>query len=84
MVGDAYRLRRSQRGLEASGGLLVLGLPGTGKSHLCKQIVSKLRGEGKHVEVLSKTHVASQRVGGVTCDQFIRRRRLRGNAKQFE
>jgi hypothetical protein len=55
------------------GGLLIVGAPGTGKSHLCLQLIARLRAEGFRVEVLSKTWVASQRIDGVTADHWVQR-----------
>ena len=53
--------------------LLVLGLPGVGKSHFCKDLVEQLKALDKRVSVMSKTHTASARAGGVTADHYVRR-----------
>ena len=65
-------------------GLLIIGPPGTGKSYNCLRLIDRLRSQGGTVEILSKTHVASQRVGGQTCDQFLRRRVARGNVRGID
>jgi len=57
--------------------LLILGPPGTGKSHTCLKIIERLR-RTKRVEVMSKTWVASQRIGGVTADHWVQRYLNRG------
>ena len=53
--------------------LLVLGLPGVGKSFFCKDLVQQLTALGKRVDITSKTHTASARAGGVTADCYVRR-----------
>jgi hypothetical protein len=58
--------------------LLVLGIAGTGKTHYIKDLVARLRTNSKKVEIMSKTHTASERAGGVTCDHWVRRHVLHG------
>ena len=58
--------------------LLTLGVAGTGKTTLLKQLVERLRALGKKVDIISKTHCASQRAGGVTADHYVRRHILHG------
>jgi hypothetical protein len=60
--------------------LLVLGIAGTDKTHYVQGIVERLRHMGKKVDVMSKTHTASQRAGGVTADHWVRRHILNGTA----
>jgi hypothetical protein len=59
--------------------LLVLGLAGTGKTHLMRELVAHLRARGKRVDIISKTHTASSRAGGVTADHWVRRHVLHGS-----
>ena len=59
-------------GLEG-GSLLIEGLPGTGKSYFAKGIVERLIRLGKKVAIISKTHVASSRIGGLTADVWCRK-----------
>jgi hypothetical protein len=61
--------------------LLVLGLAGTGKSHYARDLVSRLRAQGLKVECMAKTHVAAQRIQGVTCDHWVRRHVLNGHSE---
>ena len=58
--------------------LFVQGLAGTGKSTYAKDLVSRLRAQGLKVECMAKTHVAAQRIQGVTCDHWVRRHVLNG------
>ena len=44
-------------------------------------LVELLRGQGKVVDVISKTHSASSRAGGVTADHYVRRRIIHGACK---
>jgi hypothetical protein len=60
--------------------LFVQGLAGTGKSTYAKDLVSRLRAQGLKVECMAKTHVAAQRIQGVTCDQWVRRHVLNGRS----
>jgi len=53
--------------------LLVIGNPGVGKSHLLKELTEQLKTSGYKISIVSKTHVASSRIGGVTADHFSRR-----------
>jgi hypothetical protein len=59
--------------------LLLLGITGTGKTHRAQGIVERLRHGGKKVDVISKTHTASRRAGGVTADHWVRRYVLHGS-----
>ena len=43
--------------------VLLTGLPGTGKTHLARTIVTKLRERGEVVHLISKTHSAVQNLG---------------------
>ena len=58
--------------------LFAQGLAGTGKSTYAKDLVSRLRAQGLKVECMTKTHVAAQRIQGVTCDHWVRRHVLNG------
>jgi hypothetical protein len=60
--------------------LLVLGIAGTGKTTYVQGIVERLRHSGKRVDIISKTHTASRRAGGVTADHWVRRHVLHGAA----
>jgi hypothetical protein len=60
--------------------LLILGIAGTGKTTYVQGMVERLRCAGKRVDVISKTHTASRRAGGVTADHWIRRHVLHGTA----
>jgi hypothetical protein len=60
--------------------LLVLGIAGTGKTHFVQGIVERLRHAGKRVDIISKTHTASRRAGGVTADHWVRKHILHGAA----
>ena len=53
--------------------LLVKGSPGTGKTFFVRNLVQKLREEGKNVDIISKTHAAVQNFGegAVTADHWI-------------
>ena len=44
--------------------LLCVGIAGTGKTTYLQEVGERLRSSGKKVEVISKTHVASNRAGG--------------------
>jgi hypothetical protein len=60
--------------------LLLLGIAGPGKTHRAQGIVERLRCAGKSIHVISKTHTASRRAGGVTADHWVRRHILHGSA----
>ena len=60
------------------GSILIEGVAGTGKSHLARVIVERLRSLGKKVVCISKTHVASSRINGITADLYVRRSILAG------
>ena len=55
--------------------LLLTGLPGTGKTHLARRIVTQLREAGDLVQLVSKTHCAAQNLGlgAQTADHWVRR-----------
>jgi hypothetical protein len=50
--------------------LALFGCAGTGKTFLARELIEILRGEGKRVAVVSKTHVAAIQLGGVTANHF--------------
>ena len=52
---------------------VVHGIAGTGKTTFLQGVVERLRSIGKYIDVNSKTHVASNRAGGVTADHWVRR-----------
>jgi hypothetical protein len=56
-------------------GLLVLGPPGTGKTHWLRNAVASLRAAGKRVDVVAKTHAAVQNIGchAKTADHYVRK-----------
>jgi hypothetical protein len=60
--------------------LLIEGIAGTGKSHFAQQLIASLRALGKSIAIMSKTHTASSRIGGVTADHWVRRHILNGAA----
>jgi hypothetical protein len=60
------------------GSLYARGIAGTGKTHYIQTIVEQLRGQGKRVEIISKTHTASRRAGGKTADHWVRKHVLNG------
>ena len=55
--------------------LLLSGMPGTGKTHLAKQIVTQLSALGEGVTLISKTHCSVQNLGmgAQTADHWVRR-----------
>ncbi|CAE7240346.1 unnamed protein product [Symbiodinium natans] len=55
--------------------LLLQGLPGTGKTHLARRIVQRLREAGDVVQLVSKTHSSAQNLGmgAQTADHWVRR-----------
>jgi hypothetical protein len=67
-----------ERRVMEGGSLLVQGIAGTGKTFFLRGVVERLRAQGKVVDVISKTHVASRRAGGVTADHWVRRYVLAG------
>ena len=60
--------------------LLCEGIAGVGKTHYVQGLVQELRALGRTVAIISKTHTASQRAGGVTADHWVRRNVLHGCA----
>jgi len=61
--------------------LLVVGIAGTGKTTYCTGIVERLQAAGEVVNIISKTHVASRRAGGVTADHWVRRHVINGSTR---
>ena len=61
--------------------LFVQGIAGTGKTTYCQGIAERLKAAGERVDVISKTHVASRRAGGVTADHWVRRHVINGSPK---
>jgi hypothetical protein len=59
--------------------LLVEGIAGVGKTHFLQSLVEELRAKGKSVCIISKTHCASARAGGITADAFVRRYLMHGS-----
>ena len=55
--------------------LLLSGMPGTGKTHLARQIVAQLCELGEVVKLVSKTHCSVQNLGAgaQTADRFVRK-----------
>ena len=47
----------------AGNSLLLTGLPGTGKTHLARTIVARLREQGEAAHLVSKTHCSAQNLG---------------------
>lgn len=56
-------------------GLLVVGSPGTGKTHWLRNAIASLRQSGKKVEIVAKTHAAVQNIGceAKTADHWVRK-----------
>ncbi len=63
------------------GSLLVTGIARTGKTTYVRGIVERLRKDVKVVDIISKTHTASRRAGGVTADHWVRRHVMHGSPK---
>ena len=61
--------------------MFVQGIAGTGKTTYVQGIVERLRAAGEKVDIISKTHVASRRAGGVTADHWVRRHVINGSTK---
>ena len=58
--------------------LLVIGCPGTGKTTLMQGMAERLQSQGLRVDIISKTHCASARAGGKTCDHWVRKHIING------
>ena len=59
----------------SGGSLLILGAPGAGKTFFARQLILALREQGRRVDVISKTHAATQNVGvagAETADHWVR------------
>jgi hypothetical protein len=63
--------------------LLILGPPGTGKTHFLRELVEKLRAEGLVVECVSKTHASCGNfgLGAMTADHFAHARIRNGSPR---
>ncbi len=59
--------------------LYIEGRPGTGKSHLARELIEILRGQGKKVAVVSKCHTAALNMSGVTVQHFCYKYVLHGS-----
>ena len=62
------------------------GLPGTGKMHLARTIVARLREQGEAVHLVSKTHCSAQNLGlgAQTADHWVRRHVRGGSAQKLD
>ena len=56
-------------------GLLIVGAPGTGKTHWLRNAVATRRQAGKRVDIVAKTHAAAQNInsGAHTADHRVRK-----------
>ncbi len=72
-VWQHLQQEEGERRVMEGSSLLVLGIAGTGKTFFIQGVTERLRGQGKVVDIISKTHVASRRAGGVTADHWVRR-----------
>ena len=70
-----------ERRVLEGGSLLCTGIAGTGKTTYMRGLVERLRKDGKVVDIISKTHTASRRAGGVTADHWVRRHVMHGAPK---
>ena len=59
--------------------IYIEGRPGTGKSHLARELIEFLRGQGKRVAVVSKCHTAALNMSGVTVQHFCFKYVLHGS-----
>ena len=69
----------------AGNSLLLTGLPGTGKTHLARTIVARLREQGEAVHLVSKTHCSAQNLGlGAQTADWVRRNVRGGSAQKLD
>ena len=70
----------------AGNSLLLTGLPGTGKTHLARTIVARLREQGEAAHLVSKTHCSAQNLGlgAQTADHWVRRNVRGGSAQKLD